>query len=120
MTPLQQGLLFHAGTAHGGDDGMYVVQLGITVVGPLDTHRLRDAVEALVTRHPHLVARFCDRFDEPVQIIPADPVPGWRYVELGAAPISMPSMSTSRSSSCAPPNAPRSASWPTSRRSGWR
>ena len=26
-----------------------------------------------------------DRFDEPVQIIPADPVAAWRYVELGGA-----------------------------------
>jgi glycopeptidolipid biosynthesis protein len=83
LTPLQQGLLFHAGTAHAGDDEMYVVQLGITVTGPFDPHRLRDAVHALVARHPHLVARFCARFDEPVQIIPADPAPAWHHVELG-------------------------------------
>ena len=38
----------------------------------------------MVTRHPHLAARFCDQFDEPVQIIPADPVAAWRYVELDA------------------------------------
>ena len=31
----------------------------------------------------NLAARFCDQFDEPVQIIPADPVAAWRYVELG-------------------------------------
>ena len=36
LTPLQRGLLFHASTAHGSDDEMYVVQLGITVTGPLD------------------------------------------------------------------------------------
>ena len=36
----------------------------------------------MVNRHPNLAARFCDQFDEPVQIIPADPVPAWRYVEL--------------------------------------
>ena len=35
-------------------------------------------------RHPNLVARFCEQFDEPVQIIPADPVVPWRYVELDA------------------------------------
>ena len=46
--------------------------------------RLREAVHAVVKRHPHLVARFCDRFDEPVQVIPADPVMAWRYVELDA------------------------------------
>ena len=85
LTPLQRGLLFHASSAHGSDDEMYVVQMGITVTGPLDPDRLRDAVHALVTRHPHLVARFTQQFDEPVQVIPADPAPAWRYVELRAA-----------------------------------
>ena len=61
---------------------MYAVQLDFTVTGPLDPHRLREAVHTVVTRHPHLVARFCDQFDEPVQIIPADPVAPWRYVDL--------------------------------------
>ena len=32
----------------------------------------------------NLAARFCDQFDEPVQIIPADPVAPWRYVEPDA------------------------------------
>ena len=35
LTPLQQGLLFHASTAQGGDD-VYAVQLDITLTGPLD------------------------------------------------------------------------------------
>ena len=84
LTPLQQGLLFHAGTAQGSDDDLYAVQLDITLSGPLDPHRLRDAVHAVVSRHPNLVARFCQQFDEPVQVIPADPVAAWRYVELDA------------------------------------
>ena len=83
LTPLQQGLLFHAGTAQAGGE-VYAVQLDFTVTGPLDPDRLRAAVHTVITRHPHLVARFCDRFDEPVQIIPADPVAPWRYVDLGA------------------------------------
>ncbi len=114
LTPLQQGLLFHASTAHDSDDDVYAVQLDFTVTGPLDPHRLREAVHTVVDRHPNLAARFCDQFDEPVQIIPAEPVAAWRYVDLdgGAAPTSM---SRSRSSRCAPPNAPRSATWPTSR-----
>ena len=116
LTPLQQGLLFHAGTAQGGGDDVYAVQLDITVSGPLDPHRLRDAVHTVVNRHPNLVARFCEQFDEPVQIIPADPVAPWRYVELDAERRS----SMSRSSGCVPPNAPRSATSPTSRRFGWR
>ncbi|WP_167470645.1 condensation domain-containing protein, partial [Mycobacterium innocens] len=82
LTPLQQGLLFHAGTARGSDDEVYAVQLAFTVAGPLDPARLREAVQTVITRHPHLVARFCQRFDEPVQIIPADPQAGWRYVEV--------------------------------------
>ena len=81
LTPLQQGLLFHASTAQGGDD-VYAVQLDITLSGRLDQHRLRDAVHTVVTRHPNLAARFSDKFDEPVQIIPADPVVPWRYVDL--------------------------------------
>src|SRR5580693_9455793 len=83
LTPLQQGLLFHASTAQASDD-VYAVQLDFTVTGALDPHRLREAVHTVVTRHPHLAARFCEQFDEPVQIIPADPVAPWRYVELGA------------------------------------
>ncbi|SER98438.1 non-ribosomal peptide synthase domain TIGR01720/amino acid adenylation domain-containing protein, partial [Mycobacterium sp. 88mf] len=85
LTALQQGLVFHSTSAQNPDDDLYVVQLDITVAGALDEHRLRDAVQAVATRHPHLAARFCEQFDEPVQIIPADPTAGWRYVELGTA-----------------------------------
>ena len=60
------------------------MQLDITVTGPLDPHRLRDAVHTVLNRHPNLAARFCDQFDQPVQIIPADPVAAWRYVDLSA------------------------------------
>src|SRR5689334_9008491 len=81
LTPLQQGLLFHASTRQGSDD-LYAVQLEITVIGPLDHDRLRDAVRTVVNRHPNLAARFSEQFDQPVQIIPADPEPSWRYVEL--------------------------------------
>ncbi|WP_122496459.1 amino acid adenylation domain-containing protein, partial [Mycobacterium attenuatum] len=84
LTPMQQGLLFHASTAQGNDD-VYAVQLELALAGALDADRLRDAVHTVVARHPNLVARFCDHFEEPVQIIAADPVPGWRHVELEAA-----------------------------------
>jgi glycopeptidolipid biosynthesis protein len=83
LTPLQQGLLFHASTAQGLGD-VYAVQLDVTITGALDQHRLREAVHTVVTRYPNLVAQFCDQFDEPVQVIPADPVVPGRYVELGA------------------------------------
>ncbi len=84
LTPLQQGLLFHASAAHGSGDDVYAVQLDIAITGALDHHRLHDAVQTVVKRHPNLVARFCAQFDEPVQIIPADPAAAWRYVELDA------------------------------------
>ena len=81
LTPLQQGLLFHASTAQGGDD-VYAVQLYVTLSGRLDRDRLRAAVQAVVTRHPNLAARFSQQFAEPVQIIVTDPVVPWQYVEL--------------------------------------
>ena len=84
LTPLQQGLLFHANTTHGNDDDLYAMQLDFTITGALDPHRLHDAVHTVITRHPHLAARFCQQFDEPVQIIPADPVAAWRYIDADA------------------------------------
>ena len=42
LTPLQQGLLFHASTAQASDDDVYAVQLVITLNGRLDAHRLRE------------------------------------------------------------------------------
>ena len=81
LTPLQQGLLFHSSTAQGSDD-MYAVQLDFTLTGPLDPDRLHEAVRTVINRHPHLAARFYERFDEPVQILPARPAAAWRYVDL--------------------------------------
>ena len=82
LTPMQRGLLFHATTAQGDHDDVYAMQLDITVTGPLDADRLRDAVHTVIGRHPNLAARFCSQFDKPVQIIPADPAAAWRYVDL--------------------------------------
>ncbi|MEB4212376.1 non-ribosomal peptide synthetase, partial [Mycobacterium sp. 94-17] len=81
LTPVQRGLLFHANTAQASDD-LYAGQLDIGITGPLDADRLRDAVQAMVGRHPNLVARFCDRYDEPVQIIPADAAASWQCLDL--------------------------------------
>ncbi|WP_435590105.1 amino acid adenylation domain-containing protein [Mycobacteroides immunogenum] len=82
LTPLQQGLLFHAGIANSSGDDVYAVQFDIALSGALDADRLREALQAVVVRHPHLAARFCDQFEQPLQIIPADPVAPWRYIEL--------------------------------------
>ncbi|MEB3984439.1 condensation domain-containing protein, partial [Mycobacterium sp. 663a-19] len=82
LTPMQQGLLFHASSARPNDDDLYAMQLDLTLTGPLDPDRLHQAVDTVVARHPNLVARFCNQYDQPVQIIPADPVAAWRYVDL--------------------------------------
>ena len=82
LTPLQQGLFFHAGATPGGGDDLYAVQLDIALTGQLDARRLREAIRAVVTRHPHLAARFNDQFDQPVQVILADPIMPWRCIEL--------------------------------------
>ncbi|MGV0606709.1 amino acid adenylation domain-containing protein, partial [Mycolicibacterium sp. XJ1904] len=82
LTPLQQGLLYHASIAKASGDDAYAVQLDIELSGPLDVHRLHEAVQAVIDRHPHLAARFSAQFDQPVQLIPAHPVGPWRYVEF--------------------------------------
>ncbi|WP_158169992.1 non-ribosomal peptide synthetase, partial [Mycolicibacterium smegmatis] len=79
LTPMQQGLLFHATTVGGHHDDVYAMQLDIAVSGPLDSGRLHKAVQFVAARHPNLVARFCRQFAEPVQIIPADPTAAWRF-----------------------------------------
>ncbi|OBJ16392.1 non-ribosomal peptide synthetase [Mycobacterium colombiense] len=86
LSPVQQGLLFHSSFAQELED-LYAVQLGITVSGSLDPQRLRDAVQTVVNRHPNLAARFLDEFGEPVQIIPAEPVMAWNYVELSGGDV---------------------------------
>ncbi|CPW44918.1 non-ribosomal peptide synthetase [Mycobacteroides abscessus] len=90
LTPIQEGLLFHTTFARAAgaleDDGagidFYAVQLDITVTGLVDQLRLRDAVHTVVRRHPNLAARFCRQFGDPVQVILADPVIAWRYLDL--------------------------------------
>ncbi|OBG81540.1 non-ribosomal peptide synthetase [Mycobacterium sp. E802] len=85
LTPLQQGLLFHTGSGQGGDD-LYSVQLDITVAGPLDADRLRDAVQDVIRRRPNIVAHFVEDFGVPVQVLPAEPVLAWQYLDLTGVP----------------------------------
>ncbi|MCV7236483.1 non-ribosomal peptide synthetase, partial [Mycolicibacterium celeriflavum] len=85
LTALQRGLFFHTSTTQGHGDDVYAVQLDITITGALDAERLRVALQNVLNRHPNLAARFFDQFDEPVQVIPAEPVVPWRYVDLDGA-----------------------------------
>ena len=79
LTPLQRGLLFQSAFAEGSDDDVYAVQLGLTVTGDLDTDRLREAVHAVVGRHPNggTVRRAVRRAGSG---LPVDPQIAWRQV----------------------------------------
>ena len=86
LTPLQEGLLFHALYDAAAPD-VYTVQLDLELTGALDADRLMAAVQALVARHASL--RACFRHDglrAPVQVIvPRASVP-WRRIDLSMLP----------------------------------
>ncbi len=83
LSPLQEGLLFHARFDESTVDP-YVVQMVFDLEGPLDTRRLRTAVRALADRYGNLNAGFwLDGLDRPVQFVPA--VDTAEIVELEAS-----------------------------------
>ncbi len=68
LGPLQQGLLFHEQI--GGDAGSYSSVTVLDFTGPVDTERLRDALEHLVDTHPQLGTSFNTTAGPmPVQVI---------------------------------------------------
>ncbi|GHA72427.1 non-ribosomal peptide synthetase [Streptomyces termitum] len=81
LTPLQEGLLFHAVYDRRELD-VYAVQLVLDLEGPLDRGALKAAAAGVLARHPNLRAGFRYRKNgQPVQLIPrAVPVP-WREVD---------------------------------------
>ncbi|MFF4077771.1 amino acid adenylation domain-containing protein, partial [Streptomyces sp. NPDC001777] len=84
LSPLQEGLLFHA-HYDGRERDVYTVQLGIDLTGPLDTDRLHEAVHALLRRHPQLRAGFrTTASGKSVQFIPRQAEPAWREDDLTA------------------------------------
>ncbi|MCA1694601.1 MAG: condensation domain-containing protein, partial [Actinobacteria bacterium] len=82
LSPLQEGLLFHALYDQGGTD-VYTAQLVFDLDGPLDRQALRAAVQALLDRHPNLRAGF-PQLDsgQPVQIIPRHATLPWEQINL--------------------------------------
>ncbi|GAA3728710.1 amino acid adenylation domain-containing protein [Salinactinospora qingdaonensis] len=79
LTPLQEGMLFHA--QHDRRD-VYTVQTTVELAGPVDTGRLRAALAALLQRHPNLRAGFFfEDIDQPVQFIAATVAPPLREVD---------------------------------------
>ncbi|QMU80324.1 amino acid adenylation domain-containing protein [Streptacidiphilus sp. PB12-B1b] len=82
LTPLQQGLLFHARYDRDRPD-VYHVQLVVDLGGPLDQRRLRTACQALVDRHPALRAAFTPTgAGMPVAAIPGTVAVPWQEHDL--------------------------------------
>ncbi|MEV0370842.1 non-ribosomal peptide synthase/polyketide synthase [Streptomyces sp. NPDC050636] len=82
LSPLQEGLLFHALYADSGPD-VYAMQLAVDLAGPLDTEALRAAGQALLERHPNLRARFHHRpGGQAVQVIQSAVQLAWDEVDL--------------------------------------
>jgi non-ribosomal peptide synthase protein (TIGR01720 family) len=82
LSPLQEGLLFHALYDVQAAD-VYTVQLELDLDGPLDVVAVQAAAQALLTRHGSLRAAFCHQeLSRPVQIIVPRAAAPWRMVDL--------------------------------------
>ena len=85
LSPLQEGLLFHAQYHAQGPD-VYLVQHVLELAGPLDPPVLRAAADALLRRHPNLRACFWELASgRMVQVIPAHVELPWRVVDVSGA-----------------------------------
>ncbi|MEU0028926.1 amino acid adenylation domain-containing protein [Streptomyces sp. NPDC006335] len=82
LTPLQEGMLFHALFTEGGADA-YTVQKSFGIGGDLDPALLRTACEALVRRHAVLRAGFDQTASgRPVQVVPRAAKISWAEADL--------------------------------------
>jgi amino acid adenylation domain-containing protein/non-ribosomal peptide synthase protein (TIGR01720 family) len=85
LSPLQKGMLFHAGL-HKNELDVYHVQVLADLTGPLDPERLRAATASLLDRHVNL--RCCFRYSatgEQLQVIPESVELPWSEVDLTGA-----------------------------------
>ncbi|MGW6312337.1 amino acid adenylation domain-containing protein [Streptomyces sp. NPDC055099] len=86
LSPLQEGLLFHADFNGRGPD-VYTVQNILAVDGPLDADRFRASWEALLNRHAALRASFQRRrTGEAVQLITREVVLPWSEADVSHLP----------------------------------
>nr|WP_237330482.1 non-ribosomal peptide synthetase [Streptomyces sp. BA2] len=86
LSPLQEGILFHATFADGGQD-VYASQRTLALDGPLDVDRLRASWQTLLARHAVLRASFHQRDSgQAVQVVAATAELPWRQVDLSELP----------------------------------
>ncbi|MFI6516695.1 amino acid adenylation domain-containing protein [Spirillospora sp. NPDC050679] len=85
LSPLQQGLFFHALYDTGQD--VYTAQLVFDLDGPLDTAALRAAAATLLRRHANLRSGFRQRKEgTPVQVVHRQVRLPWEEADLSALP----------------------------------
>ncbi|NUS93557.1 MAG: amino acid adenylation domain-containing protein [Nocardia sp.] len=85
LSPLQEGLLFHA--LRDGAADVYTLTARFELSGPVDPDRLGAAFATVLRRHPNLGAAFrYEQFDQPVQVIPREPRVAWRVEDLRDRP----------------------------------
>ncbi|MFC8124128.1 amino acid adenylation domain-containing protein [Streptomyces sp. NPDC057302] len=86
LSPLQEGLLFHATFDDDGPD-VYASQRTLALDGPLDADRLRTSWRTLLDRHAVLRASFHQRDSgQPVQVVATGVELPWREVDLSELP----------------------------------
>jgi amino acid adenylation domain-containing protein/non-ribosomal peptide synthase protein (TIGR01720 family) len=82
LSPLQEGLLFHALYDTQGPD-LYTVQLAMNLEGPLDPEALHSAATTLLKRYANLRAGFYHQaLREPVQVIAQEVNLPWHELDL--------------------------------------
>ncbi|MFD5594862.1 amino acid adenylation domain-containing protein [Streptomyces griseorubiginosus] len=85
LSPLQEGLLFHALYDDEQSPDLYATQQILELEGPVDPAAVRAAVQALLDRHPNLRACFRRRdAGRPLQIVPTDVELPWSQTDLTA------------------------------------
>jgi amino acid adenylation domain-containing protein/non-ribosomal peptide synthase protein (TIGR01720 family) len=89
LSPLQQGLLFHA--LYSAYDkkalDVYNVQMVLGMDGVLDEELLRSSMKFLLRRHSNLRAAFeQEGLSQPVQVIPVDVPLSWNLMDLTSMP----------------------------------
>ena len=85
LSPLQEGLLFHALYDAQAPD-VYTVQLELDLAGVLDGAALEASAQALIARHAALRAGFRhEELSRPVQIIVQQAAAPWRMIDLSFA-----------------------------------
>ncbi|MEU8659045.1 condensation domain-containing protein, partial [Actinoplanes philippinensis] len=83
LSPLQEGMLFHAVYDGGGGADFYHMQTPLEIAGDVDATLLRRCAEAVVARHPGLRSAFLQRRSgEPIQAVARTAVPAFAEIDL--------------------------------------